>query len=49
MRQLHLIKKKDSAEQPKASFTAVVREQNRAGIDQREKTLVKIVMAGFKA
>ena len=41
--------KEDSVElDPKASTSAVAREQNNAGVDQVEKELLEIVMAGFE-
>ena len=36
------------AEEPTASTSAVAHEQNNAGVDQGEKALLEIVMAGFK-
>ena len=36
------------AEEPKASTSAVAREQNNAGVDQGEKALLEIVLAGFE-
>ena len=39
---------KRPAEEPKASTSAVAREQNNAGVDQGQKTLLEIVMAGFE-
>ena len=41
-------REKRPAEEPKASTSAVAREQNNAGVDQGEKALLEIVMAGFE-
>ena len=41
-------REKRPAAEPKASTSAVDREQNNAGVDQGEKALLKIVMAGFE-
>ena len=38
---------KRPTEEPKASTSAVAREQNNAGVDQGEKALLEIVMAGL--
>ena len=46
-RHLYLGEKRP-AEEPKASTSAVAREQNES-VDQGEKALLKIVMAGFEA
>ena len=41
-------REKRPAEKPKATTSAVAREQNNAGVDQGEKALLEIVMAGFE-
>ena len=41
-------REKRPAEESKASTSAVAREQNNAGVDQGEKALLEIVMAGFE-
>ena len=41
-------REKRPAEEPKASTSAVAREQNNEGVDQGEKALLEIVMAGFE-
>ena len=41
-------REKRPAEEPNASTSAVAREQNNAGVDQGEKALLDIVMAGFE-
>ena len=41
-------REKRPAEEPKASTSAVAREQNNAGVDHREKALLEIVMSGFE-
>ena len=41
-------REKRPAEEPKASTSAVASEQNNAGVDQGEKALLEIVMAGFE-
>ena len=41
-------REKRPAEEPKASTSAVAREQNNAGVDQGDKALLEIVMAGFE-
>ena len=43
----HLWEKRP-AEEPKALTSAVARKQNNAGVDQGEKALLEIVMAGFE-
>ena len=46
-RRLHLWEKRPAVER-KASTSAVTREQNNAGVDQGEKALLEILMAGFE-
>ena len=41
-------REKRPGEEPKASTSAVAREQNNAGVDQGEKALLEIVMGGLK-
>ena len=46
-RRLHLWEKRP-AEEPKESTSAVAGEHNNLGVDQGEKALLEIVMAGFE-
>ena len=41
-------REKRPVEEPKASTSAVAREQDNAGVNQGEKALLEIVMAGFE-
>ena len=41
-------REKQPVEKPKASTSAVAREQNNAGVDHGEKALLEIVLAGFE-
>ena len=41
-------REKRPAEEPKTSTSAVARQQNNAGVDQGDKELLEIVMAGFE-
>ena len=46
-RRLHLVEKRP-AEEPTASTSAMPSDQNNAGVDQGQKSLVEILMAGFE-
>ena len=41
-------REKRPAEEPKTSTSVVAREQNNTGVDQGDKALLEIVIAGFE-